>query len=344
MTGWIREYINFLAYPPMQWYFVLSAAALGIFAFVRHKRRTPTTALNPAAMGSFLFPREIYRHRSTKTDLQYLLLVPIAALLLFWPAISILQAWVDGTASSTETVLGWFSAAADAELGSTGTGRTLAVVGFTILFAMAADLGFYLHHYAMHKIPFLWEFHKVHHSAEVLTPLTDYRAHPLESLTYGLFTGALLGVAKGTSLHLVGTGVATSTVLGMNVVFFAYYFMGYALRHSHFWISYGPVLNRIFVSPALHQIHHSEAPEHFDKNLGGAFALWDWAAGTLYLPKGEEDLTFGIGPETAKYRTPTDLLVRPFRANLTRSKTEAATAIALLACLGFFALQSLFAL
>jgi len=339
MREWSQEYLDFLAYPPMKWYFLLSAAALVVLASLRQSRTIG--ALAPSKLAAFVFPRAIYRHRSTKTDLQYALLIPIVALLLFSPAISILQAWIDQTSSSTESLLGWASTVPNAQPRTADSGRIVSVVAFSVLFAMAADLGFYLHHYAMHKIPFLWEFHKVHHSAEVLTPLTDFRAHPLESLTYGLFTVTVLGVVQATTSYVLGTEPDVATLFGMNVVFFAYYFMGYTLRHSHFWISYGPILNRVFISPAQHQIHHSDAPEHFDKNLGGAFALWDWAAGTLYVPNGKEDLRFGLGPETVEYQRPTDLLLRPFKVNLLRSRTAAITIVALLSCLAFFAFSPL---
>jgi sterol desaturase/sphingolipid hydroxylase (fatty acid hydroxylase superfamily) len=45
------------------------------------------------------------------------------------------------------------------------------------------DLGYWIAHRTMHEIPLLWEFHKTHHAAEVLTPLTAARAHPIEDPT-----------------------------------------------------------------------------------------------------------------------------------------------------------------
>ena len=67
------------------------------------------------------------------------------------------------------------------------------------------------------------------------------------------------------------------------------------LRHSHVWLSYGVVLNHIFISPAQHQIHHSQRPDQFGKNVGYALAIWDWLFGTLYVPKGRETFSFGLG-------------------------------------------------
>ena len=53
----------------------------------------------------------------------------------------------------------------------------------------------------MHRIPFLWRFHQIHHSAEVLTPLTFHRIHPVESLLYDV-RGAL--VTGGMAVSFTG--------------------------------------------------------------------------------------------------------------------------------------------
>jgi hypothetical protein len=63
----------------------------------------------------------------------------------------------------------WFGPVANAE---PSLGPRLAV---TLAVLVIADLAFFLSHLAQHKIRALWEFHKVHHSAEVLFPLTVFR-------------------------------------------------------------------------------------------------------------------------------------------------------------------------
>ena len=67
----------------------------------------------------------------------------------------------------------------------------------TIRLLLLLDIGHYISHYIQHKVPFFWEFHKVHHAAEVLTPVTAFRAHPVESILDSLFQGPLqaLGLA-----------------------------------------------------------------------------------------------------------------------------------------------------
>ena len=70
------------------------------------------------------------------------------------------------------------------------------------------------------------------------------------------------------------------------------------LRHSHMWIAFTGLAGRILQSPAHHQIHHSTNPAHFDKNLGFALAVWDWAFGTLAIPaRTREPIVFGVGDE-----------------------------------------------
>lgn len=153
----------------------------------------------------------------------------------------------------------------------------------------------------------------MHHSAELLTPLTDFRAHPLEILTYSTATGIGFGVVQGIFTYATNAEISVVKIMGLNAILFAYYFMGYALRHSHFWISYGKILSHIFISPAQHQIHHSVDPKHWDKNFGGTFALWDWIMGTLYVPKEKEDLKFGLtDKENKKFTSIWSFYTNPF--------------------------------
>ena len=48
-------------------------------------------------------------------------------------------------------------------------------------------------------MPFLWEFHKVHHSAEVLNPITGFRSHPVDQVLDAVVMGAMTGLALGPS-------------------------------------------------------------------------------------------------------------------------------------------------
>jgi len=84
------------------------------------------------------------------------------------------------------------------------------------------------------------------------------------------------------------------------------------LQHSHMWIAFRGLAGRIFISPAHHQVHHSENPKHFNKNFGSCLALWDWMFGTLYVPaKKREKLTFGVAGRADAHSVKGEL-VAPF--------------------------------
>jgi hypothetical protein len=85
------------------------------------------------------------------------------------------------------------------------------------------------------------------------------------------------------------------------------------LRHSHVWLSFGPVVEHVLNSPAQHQIHHSDAPRHFNKNYGVNLSLWDWMFGTLYVTQSKpESIRFGTGEADERYLTLYSLIVMPF--------------------------------
>lgn len=70
--------------------------------------------------------------------------------------------------------------------------------------------------------------------------------------------------------------------------------LGTHLRHSHIWFSYGSVFNRLFMSPAHHQIHHSVDPCHWNRNFGVKLSVWDGLFGTHYHPRHPEVLQVGL--------------------------------------------------
>jgi creatinine amidohydrolase/Fe(II)-dependent formamide hydrolase-like protein len=78
-------------------------------------------------------------------------------------------------------------------------------------------------------------------------------------------------------------------------------------------VNYPPRLSHFLLSPAQHQIHHSRLKHHHDCNYGLVFGFWDWAFGTLYVPRTRENIEFGIDTEDqAKFNSPVALYVQPF--------------------------------
>ncbi len=160
--------------------------------------------------------------------------------------------------------------------------------GYIFAFTLGAfvwdDFLRFFNHWMMHKVPFLWHFHKLHHSARVLTPVTLYRAHPLESVIALLRNSVSLGVALGFFIFIFGSSFNLWTLLGINGFGFIFNLLGANLRHSHIPLSFGWG-ERVLISPIQHQVHHSKDPRHYDKNFGVSLAIWDWVGGTLVFSK-----------------------------------------------------------
>jgi sterol desaturase/sphingolipid hydroxylase (fatty acid hydroxylase superfamily) len=160
------------------------------------------------------------------------------------------------------------------------------------------DFAAYLVHYVQHRIPVLWEFHRVHHSALVLNPLTNYREHPIDNILYAVALSTTAGVTSGCLLALFG-GVPTDlAIAGASLPALLFNVLGYHLRHSHIWLRWPGRLAYVFGCPAHHQIHHSCEPEHIDKNLAFNFPIWDVLFGTFHLPEREPKMTSGLGDGT----------------------------------------------
>jgi sterol desaturase/sphingolipid hydroxylase (fatty acid hydroxylase superfamily) len=65
------------------------------------------------------------------------------------------------------------------------------------------------------------------------------------------------------------------------------------VRHTHLPISFG-VIDHVVISPHYHQLHHSTAKKHWDKNFGLMFSVWDRMFGTLGVPEPKETFKFGL--------------------------------------------------
>jgi sterol desaturase/sphingolipid hydroxylase (fatty acid hydroxylase superfamily) len=190
---------------------------------------------------------------------------------------------------------------------------TTIIIVYTITIVVVNDFFSFLIHYFMHTIPFLWEFHKIHHSATTLTPFTQYRIHPIELIVNNIKGVVVKGALTGVFLYLANGNVSVVTFLGVNIFNFMFYFLGANLRHSHVKLKYFSFLENILISPFQHQIHHSSKKEHFDTNLGSRFAFWDLLFGTLIKSKNVKALTFGLGDEDKDYNSFAKNLTSPFR-------------------------------
>ncbi len=255
-------------------------ASMAVIAFVVWRVRG-----QPGGFLSWLVPRGIYLHKSHFVDLKVMILSRVLAGIGFFSVVLF-----------TPTIA--FYTTASLALATSGsydpppvTFWRMAMV--TLIVVAVYDCAKYWVHRVHHQSTILWPFHSVHHSAEVLTPFTTARVHPVFRLVQLAVFSVLVGLAQGVLLFLLIGEISILTIGGANVIYFAFNLIG-NLHHSHIWISYGRVMNHIFMSPCQHQVHHSLDPKHHNKNYGEVFAIWDWMFGTLYVPDGHEDLEFGL--------------------------------------------------
>lgn len=239
--------------------------------------RMTRLALSPKYLG----------HASTKFDLLYYVLnTNVFALALAFGILS-LQGL---THLSHDALAGLFGPLTKTAL----PGWAVLIIGSLVLY-LVYELAYYVDHFSSHKIPMFWEFHRVHHEAEQLTPLTVYRIHPLETLKFANITALFSGMANGALHWAFGLSVGAGAYFSEALFVFALMYLMLQLHHTHVWIAFTGLLGRLFISPAHHQIHHSADPKHFDKNLGSALAVFDWLFGTLHVPsKKREKLVFGV--------------------------------------------------
>lgn len=268
--------------------YLLSAVAMAYLVF-------RASATNKTAKGFllFLFPKKVWLCKSAKLDYTLLITNKIIKAASFTPIVLTMVP----VALATTDFLEWlFGAPLLLNLPAAAV-----ITFFTVLLFLLDDFTRYILHLLLHKVPFLWEFHKVHHSAKVLTPFTIYRTHPVESYLYACRMALTQGVAVGIGYHLFGTTLSMYDILGANVFVFLFNIFGANLRHSHIWFSWGDKLENWFISPAQHQVHHSDNPAHFDTNLGSALAIWDRIGGSLIKASEAGKVTIGVGKYDARH-------------------------------------------
>jgi sterol desaturase/sphingolipid hydroxylase (fatty acid hydroxylase superfamily) len=280
---------------------LFSALCIAV-AFLILRRRPGKRYVKYSVMGRALFPRRL-RCASFKADIGFLLLNALfSAMLVGWAIVSA-RTVSDIVSDALTEMFG--------VLPGTGLNGLTSRVIATVFMFLAYEFGYWVDHYLSHRIPLLWDFHKVHHTAEVLSPLTNFRVHPVDSLVFGNILGISLGVTGGALTYLqLGSPFEIG---GTNLILVAFLFITIHLQHSHIWIATTGVLGRVILSPAHHQIHHSDDPKHFNKNFGSCLSVWDWVFGTLHVPgRKRERLTFGVTTRAREHHTAVGSLVLPF--------------------------------
>jgi sterol desaturase/sphingolipid hydroxylase (fatty acid hydroxylase superfamily) len=178
-----------------------------------------------------------------------------------------------------------------------GPGLEILAMIFAPLFIH--DFWFYWSHRIEHKVPILWEFHKIHHSDERMNTSTWARDHFLQESWRAFFSVFTLGLIIDLQLAEAGKAALYSTMflIGMSMFYHS------AIRVRLPW------LDRLLVTPQVHRIHHSVDAEHYNRNFADALPIFDIVFGTYYRPGREEFPATGLGPD---FPAPRSLLSAQF--------------------------------
>jgi sterol desaturase/sphingolipid hydroxylase (fatty acid hydroxylase superfamily) len=170
-------------------------------------------------------------------------------------------------------------------------GLRLARAWHIVLAVGLLDYTLYLWHVLVHRVPWLWRFHLVHHVDLDLDASTALRFH-FGELAVSIPWRAAQIVAIG-----VGPGALTfwQNALLVSILF----------HHSNVKLPIGieRAVSRVFVTPRMHGIHHSIVPNETNSNFSSGLTMWDWLHHTLRLNVPQREIIIGV----PAYRSPADV-------------------------------------
>ena len=168
---------------------------------------------------------------------------------------------------------------------------------------LALDLAIYAQHVAMHKVPWLWRLHRVHHADVDVDVTTGVRFHPLEFLlSLGLKAGTVIAIGAPA-----GAVVLFEVLLNASSMF----------NHANLRLPAAAdrVIRLLVVTPDMHRVHHSMDRQEADHNYGFNVPWWDRLFGTYRREPlhPHESMPLGV----ASFRSADDqridrLLTQPF--------------------------------
>jgi sterol desaturase/sphingolipid hydroxylase (fatty acid hydroxylase superfamily) len=150
-------------------------------------------------------------------------------------------------------------------------------VQLSIVF-VATDLWIYWWHRLQHESRIVWQFHKTHHSQVHLNVMTTFRATIIDRMVVLVVLAVPAAIMNVDAVY----PVAIASLLQFHQL----------VIHSDSGWSFGP-LDKLFVSPSFHEVHHSSLEPHLDKNYGGVLSVWDHLFGT-HAPRGDQELVYGL--------------------------------------------------
>ena len=155
-----------------------------------------------------------------------------------------------------------------------------------VIFFFVSDFVQWNTHRLLHRIPFLWNFHKVHHSVKEMGFAAHLRYHWMEPVVYK------------SLLYIPLALIANYKAQDVAIVYFFSITIGH-LNHANLGWDYG-IFKYIFNNPKMHIWHHAkQLPKHvrFGVNYGLTLSVWDYIFKTNYIPHNGRDIELGFKNE-----------------------------------------------
>lgn len=151
---------------------------------------------------------------------------------------------------------------------------------FLLMFVLA-DLMQWNIHRLLHRSPWLWEFHKVHHSVEEMGFSAHLRYHWVETIVYKSI--------QYIPLAMIGFGLADFFILHIFTIAIGH------LNHANINLTYGP-FKYLLNNPVMHTWHHAKTlPQGVNGvNYGITLSVWDYLFGTAYIPNSGKNEPLGF--------------------------------------------------
>ena len=178
-----------------------------------------------------------------------------------------------------------------------------ASIAFVAAFLLRS-LASYVIHVAMHKVPWLWRLHRVHHSDTTMDVSTAVRFHPLE---FVISVPAVLAVTLALGFPPLAVIVYSLVDAAMAVASHANLRLPDRMERG---------LRLVFVTPAMHRIHHSASQSETDSNYGATLSCWDRLFGTHRVMPADALASLQLGLAECRDRRSNSLpwlLSLPFR-------------------------------
>lgn len=172
----------------------------------------------------------------------------------------------------------------------------------TIAAVILLDYTLYWWHVLTHRVPLLWRFHQPHHVDREMDATTALRFHFGEISLSVLFRAAQVFALGPTPAGLTAW---------QSFLFVCILFHHANVRLPLHWERR---LARFVITPRLHGIHHSVAPEEVNSNWSSGLTIWDWLHGTLRTDVPQEKIIIGVeGYRGDSAQELLNVLALPFR-------------------------------